>query len=142
MNSTVSNPGAGAGREADAAERPALLGLLLVSGVAGPVLFVVSVLVQGATRPGYNAWHHPVSDLALGPQGWLQTATFILTGVLVLAFAAGLRWALHPGAGATWAPILIGVTGLGLVAAAFFPTDPGATRPMPPPPRPSTARST
>jgi hypothetical protein len=92
--------------------------------VIGPFLFIGAFLIEGATRPGYNAWHHVISTLALGPQGWEQTANFLLGGTLVLAFALGLRRVLQPGVGSTWAPILLGIVGLCTIGLAFFPTDP------------------
>ncbi|GAC1457264.1 MAG: hypothetical protein PVSMB4_17230 [Ktedonobacterales bacterium] len=98
--------------------------LLLLGGVIGPPLFVVVALIEGATRPGYSAWRHFVSQLSLSNQGWMQIANFIVCGVLCLGFALGLRRALEPGRGATWGPILLGVYGLGLVTAGIFVTDP------------------
>lgn len=99
-------------------------GLLLAAGVIGPPLFVLAFLVEGATRPGYDAFRTFVSQLSLGPDGWTQIANFVLTGVLFIAFAFGLRRRLTPGRGATWGPRLIGVVGLGLVIAGLFVTDP------------------
>lgn len=124
MNTAISRSDGPADSVPGAAERPALITVLLAGGVIGPILFLVAVLIEGATFPGYNAWHHPVSTLAIGQNGWIQTVNFVVCGVLVLGCAAGLRWAIHPGTGSTWVPILVGVCGLSLVAAAIFPTDP------------------
>jgi hypothetical protein len=96
----------------------------LACGVIGPLLFIGATLVEGATRPGYDAWRHLVSSLALGPQGWEQTANMLLFGTLVLAFAVGLRRVLLPGVGSTWAPILVGIVGLSIIGIALFPIDP------------------
>ena len=63
--------------------------LLTCGAIAGP-LFVVIFLVEGATRTGYNPLRHPVSSLALGNFGWMQTANFIVAGLLMVAFALGL----------------------------------------------------
>src|SRR5260221_14483848 len=64
---------------------------LLRCGIwAGPV-FTATFLAEGAARDGYRPLCHPVSSLALGPRGWVQTANFAVTGVLCLAGAAGLR---------------------------------------------------
>ncbi|MBE1585514.1 DUF998 domain-containing protein [Nonomuraea angiospora] len=93
--------------------------LLLCGVVAGP-LFVVAFLVQGALRPHYDPLRHPVSSLALGPGGWVQAVTFVVAGLLTLAFAAGLRRALRR----VWGPVLVGVWGGGLVGAGLFTTDP------------------
>jgi len=106
------------------AERSSALRLLLACGLIGPLLFIVAFLVEGATRPGYNAWRHVISTLSLGEQGWEQTANFLLGGTLVLAFAFGLRRALQPGVGSTWGPILIGIVGLCTIGAGIFATDP------------------
>ena len=64
---------------------------LLLCGVLGPVIFVASFLVQGAVRSGYDALRHPVSSLSLGSAGWVQMATFWVTGLLIAAYAVGLR---------------------------------------------------
>src|SRR5689334_15941007 len=94
--------------------------LLLVCGVVGPLLFILVFLVDGATRPGYSAWHHFVSSLSLGERGWVQIANFLVCGALVIGFAFGLRRVLHPGMGSTWGPILLGIFGLCLVGAGVF----------------------
>ena len=44
--------------------------LLIASGVIGPLLFMLVFLIEGATRPGYSAWHNVVSSLSLSDQGW------------------------------------------------------------------------
>ena len=121
MNSAISSPDP---RAASTERMAGLTSILLACGVIGPILFFVAVLVQGSTRPGYSALHHPVSTLSLGQNGWVQTVNFLVSGVLVLAFAFGLRRVLRPGTGSTWGPILVGLTGLGFVGAAIFPTDP------------------
>ncbi len=99
--------------------------MLLIGGVVGPVLFIVAFLIEGATRGGgYSAWHHMVSSLSVGPEGWMQIANFIVCGLLVTGFAVGLRRALGSGKGATWGPILLAVFGVCLVGAGIFVTDP------------------
>lgn len=62
----------------------------LLSGVAGTALFVVIFLADGATRPGYDPIRHPVSALALGARGWLQTTNFLLSGLLIATSALGV----------------------------------------------------
>ena len=94
--------------------------LLVCGAIAGP-LFVLVFLVEGATRADYSALRHPVSSLAIGELGWMQTVNFLVTGPLVLAFAIGLRRALRP---ALWGPLLVGLTGIGLIGAGVFTTDP------------------
>ena len=100
-------------------ERP-----LLACGVVGPLLFVVAFLLEGATRPDYSAFQHPVSSLEIGELGWMQRANFVVTGLLVLAFAFGLRPAIRRYRGGIWASLLIGLVGIGLVGAGAFEPDP------------------
>ncbi|MFI7062197.1 DUF998 domain-containing protein [Kribbella sp. NPDC050124] len=87
--------------------------------VAGP-LFVLTFLIEGALKgSGYDPMRHPVSSLALGEHGWVQTANFLVCGLLTIACAVGLwRSGLRAGA------VLIGIWGLGLVGAGIFVTDP------------------
>jgi hypothetical protein len=90
---------------------------------AGPV-FVAVFLLEGAARDGYRPLRHPVSSLALGSRGWIQTANFAVAGTLFLAGAAGLARAGDPIAGGWAAPVLVGAAGAGLIGAAVFATDP------------------
>jgi uncharacterized protein DUF998 len=98
--------------------------LLLACGAIGPLLNIVVILILGATRPGYNAWQIPDSNLELGDGGWIQIANYIVTGVLLLGFAIGLRLLLRTGRGSTWGPILLGIYGLTFIGAGIFVTDP------------------
>ena len=90
---------------------------------AGPV-FAATFLAEGAVRGGYQPLRHPVSSLALGPRGWVQTANFAVTGVLCLAGAAGLRLTGDRLAGSRAGPVLVAAAGAGLVGSAAFRTDP------------------
>jgi hypothetical protein len=99
--------------------------LLLGSAAVGLTAFVATFLVEGALRPRYHPWRHAISQLSLGPFGWVNTIAILVAGLALLAFAAGLRSALPTGIGATWGPRLIGVTGTCFLLAAVFPDDPG-----------------
>jgi Protein of unknown function (DUF998) len=96
---------------------------LLACGLA-PLLFIVVLLIEGATRPGYDPIHRFGSELSLGDQGWMQITNVVVTGLLVLAFAVGLRRVQHPGRGAVAGPVLTGVFGLSLILAGVFVMDP------------------
>jgi Protein of unknown function (DUF998) len=99
--------------------------LLSCGPIAGPV-FIAASLIQAFTRPGFDLVRHPISLLSLGSLGWLQIINFVLGGILYVLGAVGLRAALRPGPGSTWGPLLIGVTGVGLIIAGLFTADPGA----------------
>lgn len=97
--------------------------LLICGAIAGP-LFVITFLIEGATRADYNALRHPVSSLALGDFGWMQVANFIVAGLLMVVFSLGLWLALRPRRASIWGPLLVAVWGIGLLGAGIFLTDP------------------
>lgn len=95
---------------------------LLRSGVlVGPFYLTVG-LAQALVRDGFDFARHPLSVLANGPGGWVQTANFVLSGLMVIAAAVGFRRALRPrGRAAAW---ILGCYGAAMIAAAVFPADP------------------
>jgi len=93
---------------------------LLGYGPLAGAVFEISVLVQGLTRHGFRIAHDDASLLSNGPFGWIQIATFLLTGAMTIAAAVGLRRAV-PG---RWVPRLLAVYGAGLMAAGIFRADP------------------
>ena len=100
---------------------PTNTSLLRCGVVAGPFYLTLG-LIQGLVRDGFDFARHPLSVLANGPGGWVQTANFVLTGVMVLAAAVGFRRVLGPTSrGMTW---LLGAFGVAMIAAAIFPADP------------------
>lgn len=94
--------------------------LLTAGAVAGPLWAVVS-LAQAATREGYDLTRHPLSVLSNGSLGWLQIINFLVAGLLTVAGAIGLRRALPD---SRWAPRLVLLNGVGLIAAGLFVMDP------------------
>jgi hypothetical protein len=98
--------------------------LLLLGGVVGPALFVVVLLLEGATRPGYSAWRHFGSQLSLSDQGWEQIANFIVCGALCLGFAVALPRALPRSKTVMAGSIALAVFGVSLIAAGVFVTGP------------------
>src|SRR6266700_81558 len=62
--------------------------LLLACGVIGSLLFIIVFLIEGATRPGYSAWRHAVSQLSLGDQGWMNSINIFVCGLFLLCFRA------------------------------------------------------
>jgi Protein of unknown function (DUF998) len=97
--------------------------LLGYSVLAGP-FYVLVVLVQAFTRPGFDLAHDDASLLSNGALGWVQIANFVITGLMVIAFAAGVRRTLHGGFAAAWGPRLLALFGLGLIGAGLFVADP------------------
>jgi hypothetical membrane protein len=101
-----------------------LTNVLLACGmIAGPFYIVVGV-IQALTRPGFDILRHDLSLLANGDLGWIQITNLVLSGLLVIAFAFGMRRVLHDSRGGIWGPLLVGVYGVGLIGAGFFTADP------------------
>ncbi|HKD96445.1 MAG TPA: DUF998 domain-containing protein, partial [Micromonosporaceae bacterium] len=91
--------------------------------LAGPFYVTVS-LAQALTRQGFDLTRHSWSLLSNGGLGWIQVTNFVLTGLMVIAGAVGMRRAMAGGAGARWVPRLVGVYGTALVAAGALRADP------------------
>lgn len=94
--------------------------LLTYGAVAGPLWATIS-LAQAVLRPEYDITRQPLSALSNGPLGWLQILNFIVAGVLTILGAVGLRQVLT----SKWAPRLIAISGVGLIAAGIFVMDAG-----------------
>jgi hypothetical protein len=91
--------------------------------IAGP-LYVAAVLAQALIRPGFDLTRDDASLLSNGALGWIQIANFASTGLMVVACAIGVRRALRSGLASAWAPRLLALYGLGLIAAGIFVADP------------------
>lgn len=94
--------------------------------MAGAVLFVSVFTVLGWLDPGYSWTGMFVSELSLGPHGWVQILNFVLTGALVLAFGRGLAAHFSTGAASRAGPVLVQGIGASLMASGPFTTDPSA----------------
>ena len=97
--------------------------LLLCGVVAGP-LYVIVGAIEMLTRPGFDPTRHDLSLMSNGDWGWIHISLLILTGLLTIAGAVGMRRVLRGGRGGTWGPLLLGIYGLGLIGAGFFSADP------------------
>ncbi|MDG6102740.1 DUF998 domain-containing protein [Dactylosporangium aurantiacum] len=116
-------------------------GLLAGAGVLAAPLFTVAAVAQAAVRDGYDITRHPVSMLALGGPGWVQTTSFVVTGLLSVAGAAGARRLLRGGRGRTWGPLLFLFIGVGLLVASVFEMDASDGFPVGTPDTPLTTMS-
>jgi hypothetical membrane protein len=89
--------------------------------LVGPFYLAVS-LMQAFLRDGFDFARHALSHLANGPGGWIQTANFVLSGLMVIAAAVGFARVLGPKARAvSW---FLGGFGASMIVAAVFPADP------------------
>jgi len=96
--------------------------LLAAGSLAGP-LFLVTAGIQAGVRDGFDISRHPLSALSVGAHGWVQIANFVVTGLLVVAAAAGLHRVLPASRRVRWGTRLVGAHGVGLIGAGVFTTD-------------------
>lgn len=99
------------------------------AGMLGPALFVATFTLEGSMRPGYNARAMFVSELALGPRGWIQCVNFVVFGALFLVFARGVAAEFPDGKASCAGPILLMIIGFSLLVSGFFVMDPVTTPP-------------
>ena len=97
--------------------------LLTCGALAGPLYITLGVL-QMLVRPGFDPTRHDLSLMSNGDLGWIQISNFVVTGLLVIAGALGMRHVLRGSRGGTWGPLLVGIYGLGLIGAGIFVADP------------------
>jgi hypothetical protein len=57
------------------------------AGMIGSVIFAAIFTLEGCLRPGYNPLGMFVSELSLGPRGWIQIVNFIVFGALVFSLS-------------------------------------------------------
>jgi len=94
----------------------------------GPLLFFAVATAEGFARAGYDPIAQPISALALGPRGWVQTVNFALLAVSLFSFAAVLRTQLRRGVASVAGPGLFVLMGFAVTLAGAFPMDaPGAS---------------
>jgi hypothetical protein len=103
------------------------------AGMVGPVLF--GIVLTTLTILKYDfllslGWH-PIKDptfdwpsgLALGNYGWIMTATFLLSGLMMTIFASGLRLSLPRSQLTFISTAILSIAGIALAGLAFT-TDP------------------
>ena len=96
-----------------------------LAGMLGTLLFTLSFTVNGALRPGYDPVKMYISELSIGPQGWIQIISFMFLGICILLFTLGLKASLADGKSSKSAPILFII-----IAACYFLSGPFVTDPM------------
>ena len=96
------------------------------AGIVAPVGFVTTFVVDGWLRPGYDPRSRFVSELSLGPGGWVQRASFLGSGALVTLFATAVPHALPPARSRSVATGALALLGVCLAASGVADTDPSA----------------
>src|SRR5215204_6259154 len=93
----------------------------------GPALFVTVFTIEGWLRAGYHPREMFVSELSLGPRGWIQIGNFVITGLLLLIFARGVAVEFRDGKASRLGPILLAIVALGLLSSGPLVMDAAAT---------------
>ncbi len=96
---------------------------LALAGVLGPLLFVAVFTLAGLLRPGYSPIHQAISDLGVGPNGWLLDISAVITGLLLIGFAVSVALSLQAVLPPGWRwliAVLFTLHGLGLAIAGIF----------------------
>ena len=94
-------------------------------GIFGPMLFTISFTVNGLLRPGYDPKQNYVSELSIGPHGWIQIVSFMFLGVCLMGFAYGAYKMIPDGRASRAGPAL-----LGIIALCYFVSGPLVTDPL------------
>ncbi len=93
------------------------------AGIVGTVLFISVFTVEGWLRQNYNSLEMYISELSLGPRGWIQIANFIVFGVLLLFFTIGIVDRFKGIRGSKMGIVIVAVIGVSFIVAGVFVID-------------------
>src|SRR5262245_31076531 len=126
MASDVASPAPAGGTRLD--RGAAISRFLLGSGLVVGPFYLGLGLAQALVRDGFDLARHPLSALANGTGGWVQTLNLALSGIMVVAAAVGFRRVLGARSrGVVWS--MMGF-GLGMIVGAAFRIDPSDGFPL------------
>lgn len=107
--------------------RPFVQILLLSCGILGPLIFLIVYFTFGSISPDFDMLRQPIGRLELMDYGWIQSANFVVYGLLTCAFALGLNIELHGGRGAIMLPLLHVLAAIGMILLGLFIHEPAHT---------------
>ena len=103
------------------------------AGIIGPILLGIVIVALTILKYdfllslGWDPIHAPTFDwpsgLALGKYGWIMTVTFLLSGLMMMIFASGLRLSLPQTQITFISTFILSLAGIALAGLAFT-TDP------------------
>jgi len=97
------------------------------AGMIGSALFVTVFTLEGWLRPGYDPRSTFISELSIGPRGWVQILNFIILGTLFLVFTWGVVDEFREGKASKAGPILLAIIGFSFLVSGPLVTDVAAT---------------
>jgi len=95
-------------------------------GMTGTLVFVLSFVLHGLLRPDYDPVKMYVSELSLGPHGWIQIVNFMALGICLVLFALGVRKSFPAEKGSNLGPALLIIIGVCYFISGPLVTDPRA----------------
>ena len=97
------------------------------AGMIGSALFVTVFTLEGWLRPGYDERSTFISELSIGPRGWIQIVNFIILGGLFLVFTRGVAAEFREGKASKAGPVLLAIIGFSFLVSGPLVTDLAAT---------------
>jgi hypothetical protein len=97
------------------------------AGMIGSAIFVAVFVLEDVFRPDFDWLRTPVSEHALGTRGGIQIASFVVVGLLFLAFARGVAEEFRGGSFSKLGPAFLAILGVCILASGPFVTDPALT---------------
>jgi hypothetical protein len=99
-------------------------GILALAGIVGPLVLVALDIAAAVSEPKYSLIRDSISVLGLTSLGWIQTIGFVVFGLLVEIFTAGLFLNIHRRHLFDLGIGLLTFFGFGLALIGLFRTDP------------------
>jgi hypothetical protein len=97
------------------------------AGMIGPTLFVAVFTLEGWIRPGYEPSKMYISELSLGPRGFIQILNFVVLGVLLLVFTRGVAAEFPSGKASRGGTILLAIIAILFIVSGLLVMDPTDT---------------
>ena len=105
--------------------RPKIVTIPALSGIIAPLLMISLWAIASLLRPGYDQLTQYGSELGTGDNSIIMNTNFIVTGLLIVSFSLGLLTSIRTGFWSSAGSIFVGLFGIGEIATAAFPCDPG-----------------
>ncbi len=105
--------------------RLTLFCLSSLSGIIGPVLFLLVVIIIDAIQTEHNPIIETISELVHGSYGWIQTLAFFLFGFLLVVFTVRLYKSTVKKITSQVGTVLFSLAGFGFFLLGAFPSQTG-----------------
>ncbi len=95
-----------------------------LAGVVGPAVLAATTIITHTFSENYDWTHQTISQLGLGPHGWIENTGFIIFGVLMVVFAEALYAGFRARRSLIAATVAWVLVGLGFIVIGVFHADP------------------